>query len=240
MTVEQSSSECPATAAPMTAAMTPAVAPAVALSLHAAVVWPIERTIDRTFEWALDRTADPATESAPGSAPGSAFSSASDPTITRAIDAAKQRARQRRARIAWLLAGAALLPALRAQALDDRLEYRLHCSGCHGVDGRGLPANGIPDLNDAGRWVGTAAGRQYLVQVPGIAASGIDDALAARLLNWSLKTYSSERLPADFQPYTAAEVARDRFDMATDAGTRRLRLSQAAMQAPPTKSRNAP
>lgn len=99
--------------------------------------------------------------------------------------------------------------------------YTLNCSGCHGAEGLGVPEVGIPNLNDAGRFVGTKLGREYLIQVPGLSQSRLDDATAARLLNWILHKFSANRLPADFTPYTAEEVTRFRSDKASDAKTRR-------------------
>jgi mono/diheme cytochrome c family protein len=99
--------------------------------------------------------------------------------------------------------------------------YTLHCSGCHGVGGAGVPEAGIPNLNDAGRYVGTPLGREYLIEVPGLSQSRLDDATAARLLNWVLRQFSADRLPADFKPYTAAEVARFRANKVSDPKARR-------------------
>jgi hypothetical protein len=99
--------------------------------------------------------------------------------------------------------------------------YTLNCSGCHGGEGLGVPEVGIPNLNDAGRFVGTELGREYLIQVPGLSQSRLDDATAARLLNWILHKFSANHLPADFTPYTTEEVTRFRSDKASDAKTRR-------------------
>jgi hypothetical protein len=99
--------------------------------------------------------------------------------------------------------------------------YTLNCSGCHGAQGLGVPEAGIPNLNDAGRYVRTKLGREYLIQVPGLSQSRLDDATAARLLNWVLRQFSANRLPADFRPYTAEEVAHFRSDKASDPKTRR-------------------
>jgi hypothetical protein len=99
--------------------------------------------------------------------------------------------------------------------------YTLHCSGCHGAEGLGVPEVGIPNLNEAGRFVRTELGREYLIQVPGLSQSRLDDATAARLLNWILRKFSANRLPADFAPYTPEEVAHFRADKASDAKIRR-------------------
>lgn len=99
--------------------------------------------------------------------------------------------------------------------------YTLNCSGCHGAGGQGVPTAGIPNLNEAGSYVSTALGREYLIEVPGLSQSRLDDATAARLLNWVLRQFSADRLPADFKPYTAAEVTRFRGDKVSDPKTRR-------------------
>jgi mono/diheme cytochrome c family protein len=102
--------------------------------------------------------------------------------------------------------------------------YMLHCSGCHGATGHGVPERGIPDLHNAGSYVALPQGRAYLVQVPGISQSRLDDATAARILNYVLARFSATELPADFKPYTADEVTRLRADKASDAETRRAQI----------------
>lgn len=99
--------------------------------------------------------------------------------------------------------------------------YTLNCSGCHGTEGLGVPEVGIPNLNDAGRFVWTELGRKYLIQVPGLSQSRLDDATAASLLNWILGRFSANQLPTDFSPYTPEEVAQFRADKASDAKIRR-------------------
>ncbi len=102
--------------------------------------------------------------------------------------------------------------------------YTLHCSGCHGASGHGVPARGIPDLALAGSYVVLPEGRTYLVQVPGISQSRLDDATAARILNYVLTRFSAADLPADFRPYSAAEVTGLRAQAASDAETRRAAI----------------
>ena len=114
----------------------------------------------------------------------------------------------------------ALVADARAQQSLQTL-YTLNCSGCHGAEGRGVPDAGIPNLNEAGGYVGTPLGREYLIEVPGLSQSRLDDATAARLLNWVLQKFSAERLPADFKPYTTAEVTRFRADKVSDPKKRR-------------------
>ena len=123
-------------------------------------------------------------------------------------------------RVLWVTALVALSADARADPSLKTL-YLLNCSGCHGATGQGVPEAGIPNLNEAGRYVRTPLGREYLIEVPGLSQSRLDDATAARLLNWVLQQFSAERLPADFKPYTAAEVTRFRADKVSDPKTRR-------------------
>jgi hypothetical protein len=119
---------------------------------------------------------------------------------------------------------AAACIALTAGALADTpmlTVYTLNCSGCHGAEGLGVPEVGIPNLNEAGRFVRTELGREYLIQVPGLSQSRLDDTTAARLLNWILHKFSANRLPTDFTPYTPEEVTHFRADKASDAKIRR-------------------
>jgi mono/diheme cytochrome c family protein len=86
-------------------------------------------------------------------------------------------------------------------------DYMLNCQGCHLPDGSGFPARQVPDLrNQMGRFLNVPGGRAFLVQVPGSAQSGLNDADLARVLNWMLLRFSAAQLPADFQPFSAAEV----------------------------------
>jgi mono/diheme cytochrome c family protein len=100
--------------------------------------------------------------------------------------------------------------------------YLLHCAGCHQVDGSGTPKFGVPSMIDTlGQFQRTAAGRAFLVQVPGARNANVSDAELAALTNWTLRTFSAGTLPAEFKPYTTAEVKRWRANPPLDiAGAR--------------------
>jgi mono/diheme cytochrome c family protein len=84
--------------------------------------------------------------------------------------------------------------------------YATNCQGCHGELGRSVSE--IPPLaGRVGYFARVPAGRRYLVQVPNVALNPSSDEDLAGVLNWLLRTYSQAELPADFEPYTAAEVA---------------------------------
>jgi mono/diheme cytochrome c family protein len=125
----------------------------------------------------------------------------------------------------YLARGAVVLAAIVAAAAHAATPlpslYTLHCSGCHGEDGKGAPARGIPNLKDAGRYLAIPIGRQYLIEVPGVSQSVLSDELAAQLLNYILDRFSRDQLPTPFIPYSAEEVAKYRADKASDAPSRR-------------------
>ncbi len=89
--------------------------------------------------------------------------------------------------------------------VGEAQDYARNCQGCHGHKGVSVPE--VPALKDrVGYFVHTEQGRRYIVQVPGVATNVLDDKRLAAVLNWILRTYSAQQLPADFRPYTAQEV----------------------------------
>jgi mono/diheme cytochrome c family protein len=88
--------------------------------------------------------------------------------------------------------------------------YTLNCWGCHKPRAEGIPG-AVPRLADAmADFLHVPGGREYLVEVPGVAASTLSDAEIAQVLNWLLFTFNKAEMPANFKPYTAAEVAKYR------------------------------
>lgn len=80
--------------------------------------------------------------------------------------------------------------------------YVLHCSGCHRVDGRGVPGV-APDLHEIGPLLQTKAGRAYLGRVPGVAQAPVSDEELARLLNWVLTEFAGK---SPDPAYSAQEI----------------------------------
>lgn len=112
------------------------------------------------------------------------------------------------ARLALLTA--ALLLSGTSMADGDRsarLQYILHCAGCHQSDGHGAAHSGVPDMRgQLGHFVKVPEGRAFLVKVPGSSNSALSNAELTRLLNWMLQSFAPANLPADFVPYTESEV----------------------------------
>ncbi len=112
---------------------------------------------------------------------------------------------------------AVLLLSGGVEAADDaQMRYLLHCRGCHLANGSGVPPE-VPSLVDEiGRLVASPAGREYVVRVPGVSQSALDDEDLAVVLNWILETFNSDTLPADFRSYSSDEIAAAREKVLAD------------------------
>ena len=127
-------------------------------------------------------------------------------------------------RSARILPAVLLVLAASAARADERTDYMLECQGCHLEDGSGTPGK-VPALRGrAARFLVLPDGRAYTAQVPGVANSHLSDARLARLLSWTLRTFDGAHVPADFEPYSAEEVARLRANRPADVAAERARL----------------
>ena len=111
-----------------------------------------------------------------------------------------------------------------AQAWSPETNYRLHCEGCHLADGVATPGQ-VPALaGSVATFLRAPDGRAYLARVPGVANASLSDADLAALLDWTLRRFDAADLPADFAPYTAAEVAHWRAQPLVDVTATRTKL----------------
>jgi mono/diheme cytochrome c family protein len=135
--------------------------------------------------------------------------------------------------IAVLLGSAAALAT--ADDKGDRraaVDYMLHCSGCHGMDGSGAPARGIPDFREqVGHFQRLPEGRAFLLQVPGLLNAGLPDDRRAAVTSWLVRRFAGPSLPPDFQPYTAAEAREYRESRPADISATRKRLYEELLAA---------
>ena len=99
------------------------------------------------------------------------------------------------------------LAATTAQAGAEG-DYVLRCSGCHRMDGAGSARGGVPDLRGSvSSFAQSEAGRRYLMHVPGVTTSGLDDADIAAVMNYVMDRWGAESHSDDVAAFTAAEVA---------------------------------
>jgi mono/diheme cytochrome c family protein len=131
----------------------------------------------------------------------------------------------------------ALVPVFAAQPVmptpPAQADYMLHCMGCHLADGSGAPGK-VPSLRDSLVPLAlSAAGRRYVVQVPGVSQSALSDEGVARLLGWMVRNLSTRSVPAEFADFTAAEVAGYRRSPLVNVRETRAQLLAAAAKQPP-------
>ncbi|WP_069865179.1 cytochrome C [Pseudomonas citronellolis] len=117
---------------------------------------------------------------------------------------------------------------------SNATNYQLQCAGCHLSDGAGSKANDVPRmLGFVGNFLKVEGGRQFLVRVPGMSMSALNDAQLADMLNWLLRRdgMAGNSMPASYQPYSAEEVAGIRHEtMLNLPGTRAQLIAQMRKQ----------
>jgi hypothetical protein len=133
---------------------------------------------------------------------------------------------RRRGRITATLSMALLLCALPVtlRAKDPASLYQMECQGCHLSDGGG-GLDSIPALTDhVARFLDVEGGREYLLQVPGVALSPLSDQELTDVLNWMLRTFGPPEPVRRHAPYTVDEVALWRQQPLADVAKRRAEL----------------
>ncbi|WP_315919341.1 c-type cytochrome [Vibrio fluvialis] len=86
--------------------------------------------------------------------------------------------------------------------------YILKCSGCHNMDGSGSVPGGIPPLPGyLGAFMDDEQGRVYLMNVPGVVASGLNNHELAVLMNYLNDKWGDK---ANAKPYSPEEIAQIR------------------------------
>ena len=117
-----------------------------------------------------------------------------------------------------------LIPVANADDHRARINYMIHCQGCHLPEAVGF-AGKVPRMNGfVGYFLHSQEGREFIVRVPGVATSSLPDDQLTELMNWLLRTYSAHQLPGDFVPFSVAEVAALRPDLEANPEKTRMRI----------------
>jgi hypothetical protein len=88
-----------------------------------------------------------------------------------------------------------------------KIDYMLKCQGCHRPDGTGDVVSTPPLAGEVAKFLEVPGGREFLGRVPGVASVDLNDERLAEVLNYTLYRFDAIHVPADFKPYTAAEIA---------------------------------
>jgi len=111
----------------------------------------------------------------------------------------------RRAR--QIIVGLAAIVASAAVLGSPANDYVLNCMGCHGSTAEGVPGRVPPLAGALPRFMRTAAGRNYVLRVPGAANSTLSDEQLAQVLNWITQNFAGEEHEVPVEPFTAREVS---------------------------------
>lgn len=112
-------------------------------------------------------------------------------------------------RLAMLLLATSVFVGIGKACAGESVDnlYRLHCSGCHGLDGEGSKVGRIPPFPGiVGHFADSRKGRLYLVQVPGVANAALPDTETAELLNYILRSWGRRELTVRTRDFMAEEV----------------------------------
>lgn len=128
----------------------------------------------------------------------------------------------------------ALISAASADDHRAKVNYMIHCQGCHLPEAIGF-AGKVPRMKDfVGYFLHSKEGREFVIRVPGVATASLPDDELTEMMNWLLLTYSAEQLPEPFVPFSVAEVAALRPDLEADPETTRMRILELIAQQLPS------
>lgn len=96
-----------------------------------------------------------------------------------------------------------------ATALADRARFQwaMNCQGCHGPNGEGHPDRDVPTMVDVAAFQKIPDGRKFLVRVPGVSRSPLNDEDLTYLLNWMVRTMGSSSQIDKRLEFSQEEVA---------------------------------
>ncbi len=115
-----------------------------------------------------------------------------------------------------------------AGAYQPRVNFQLHCMGCHLGDGSGQPGR-VPSIRRSLVTLSMSReGRDYIVRVPGVAQSPLSNEDTAVMLNWMVRNLSDLAVPSGFTEYSAAEIQGLRDRPLTQVKAVRARLLKTA------------
>lgn len=124
--------------------------------------------------------------------------------------------------IAALAIAAALTPGAGLAGPAPRANYVLRCAGCHGMEGLGTEAGGIPGFPDfIATIAGDDTGRTYMLHVPGVVGASLSDSEIAEVLNYILERWGAPGAP----PFSTEEVIRRRAEPVADVVALRSQLT---------------
>jgi len=114
-----------------------------------------------------------------------------------------------------------------APGRSPETNYLLRCSGCHGLDGTGTKAGGIPPFPGfIDVFFRDDESRLYLAHVPGLASANLTDAEIADVMNYVLERWGAATATHDVTPFSAEEITRLRATSVPDVVQLRRQITE--------------
>lgn len=88
-----------------------------------------------------------------------------------------------------------------------RFHWQMNCQGCHNSDGSGNIERDVPPLVDLKSFHSLKKGREFLIRVPGVARSPLNDVELANLSNWMMEEFGKPENNSNWSPYSSEEIA---------------------------------
>lgn len=112
-----------------------------------------------------------------------------------------------------------------ARGRSPAANYLLRCSGCHGLDGSGLIAGGIPPFPGfIDVFFKDEESRLYMMHVPGVVSASLTNQEIAEVMNYILDRWGAPDHGATY--YTEAEVTELREQPVADVVLLRRSITQ--------------
>lgn len=96
---------------------------------------------------------------------------------------------------------------VRVNSAKAQFHWQMNCQGCHNSDGSGNVERDIPPFVDLKSFQSLKEGREFLIRVPGVARSPLNDADLANLSNWMMQEFGKSKENQKWSPYSSKEIA---------------------------------
>lgn len=87
-----------------------------------------------------------------------------------------------------------------------QFQWTMNCQGCHGPKGKGNASRDVPPLVELNAFQKISEGREFLVRVPGVSRSPINNSDLTNLMNWMVREMDPNFNEKDQILFTEQEV----------------------------------
>lgn len=89
-----------------------------------------------------------------------------------------------------------------------QFQWAMNCQGCHGPKGKGNASRDVPPLVELNAFQKISEGREFLVRVPGVSRSPLNNSDLTDLMNWMVREMDPNFSEKEQILFTEQEVGR--------------------------------